>query len=55
MLSEIGGAIGQYQTNMASYDDFFAPKESGWSICLSEDLSDAIAFTHFMNMDITGE
>ena len=55
MLSEIGGAIGQYQTNMASYDGFFAPKESGWSICLSEDLSDAIDFTNFMNMDITGE
>ncbi len=55
MLSEIGGAIGQYQTNMASYDGFFAPEESGWSICLSEDLSDAIDFTNFMNMDITGE
>ena len=55
MLSEIGGAIGQYQTNMASYDGFFAPEESGWSICLAEDLSDAIDFTNFMNMDITGE
>lgn len=46
---------GAIQNNYQALQGFNAPKESGWAICNADDLSDAVEFTAFMNMDYSGE
>ena len=55
MFETVIRGYGAIQNNYQALQGFNAPKESGWAICKSEDLSDAVEFSVFMNMDYSGE
>lgn len=55
MFEMIQRAVGQAKTNIPSVSGLFDPQDSGWAICKADDLSDAITFSVFMNMDVTSE
>lgn len=55
MFEQITRSFGQFRTNMSTAADLTSPQESGWAICRSDDMSDAIEFSVFMNMDTTNE
>lgn len=55
MFEAIQRGIGQAKTNISSASGLLDPQDSGWAICKADDLSDAIAFSVFMNMDVTSE
>ena len=55
MFETVIRGYGAIQNNYQALQGFNAPKESGWAICNADDLSDAVEFTAFMNMDYSGE
>lgn len=55
MFETVIRAAGAAQNNYQALQGFNRPQESGWAICKSEDLSDAVEFSVFMNMDYSGE
>lgn len=55
MFETVIRAAGAAQNNYQALQGFNRPQESGWAICNADDLSDAVEFTAFMNMDYSGE
>lgn len=55
MFEAIQRGIGQAKTNISSVSGLLNPQDSGWAICKADDLSDAITFSVFMNMDVTSK
>ena len=55
MFEQITRSFGQLRTNLSTAADLTSLQESGWAICRSDDMSDAIEFSVFMNMDTTNE
>ena len=55
MFEPVIRGYGAIQNNYQALQGFNAPKESGWAICNADDLSDAVEFSVFMNMDYSGE
>lgn len=55
MFETVIRGYGAIQNNYQALQGFNRPQESGWAICRSDDLSDAVEFSVFMNMDYSGE